>query len=151
MSIFSKAKMSTIEVFDKSKYFQEGIFIVDIKAVKIINDETFVVETCVVKAKSQHEEAPMEGQTAAHIWKVDNKYQMHMKTWMGFLTAALGCGVDTYSDAKWIEIAEEIVDENGLAGIQMFLEVVNTVTKKGNDFTVHNWKRQATEKDHELF
>lgn len=152
MGIFSK--MSSVETFSKSKYFQEGIYIVKLKDVKMIqnrhNNDMIVIETEVLESQSDHPNAPVSGESAAHIFGLKN--DMGLPTWKGFLCAAFGDEVEGLNDEEWEELSDNVLDKGVLNGTEMYLEAFMIKTKeKGNDFTVHTWVGPADENTYKKF
>lgn len=151
MGIFSK--MSSVETFSKSKYFQEGIYIVKLKDVKMIQnrhgDDMIVIETEVLEGKSDHPNAPVSGESAAQIWNM--KKDMGLPNWKGFLCAAFVGETKGLSDEEWEELSDNVLDKGILNGTEMFLEAFMIQTKTKNDFTVHTWGGPADENTYKKF
>ena len=145
--------MSDAQVFDKSKYFQEGQYLVELKKTELKSGhkgESFVIETSVLGAHSDEDNAPEAGETAAHVWNASK--EMSQSTLMQFLCALQGVSSPkALDDAKWSKIGKAVFEKNRAAGTVMYLEVFNTKTKAGNDFTVHRWQRVAEDADFERF
>lgn len=153
MGIFSK--LSSAALFEKSKYCTEGMYIAEIKAVKLVNGfkgDSFVIEASVVAVKSHAEGAPQPGETVAHVWRCSGeKQQMGIATFMQFMSAVFGCEPDEKTDKEWETLSAKVIDENALEGTDMVLEVFNTTTKAGGQFTYHKWLHPAEEKDYAQF
>lgn len=148
-------KLSAAQIFESSKYFRPGRYIVKIKDVKFIDGhrgESFVIETKVLAAVSSAEDAPEVGDTAAHVWKVSgDKKQVGLGTWMQFMCAVLGMNQDDQTDDEWETISNDVIDNNAFEDIDMLLECHNIVTQAGDNFTKHTWIGQATDETKEEF
>lgn len=132
------------EVFEKSKWFQTGRYIVDIRVCKFIQDghkgDSFVVETAVVGAISSVSDAPDPGEIAAHVWSASgDKRDMAKATWIAFLCGVLGVEQKAYTGDQWKAISVNALDHNKLSGTRSYLECFMTKTRAGGDFTVHKW------------
>jgi hypothetical protein len=145
--------LSKASPFTQSKWFQPGNYVVEIQAVKFnsggYKGDSFVIETKVLASKhTESNEAPKEGEIAAHIWKADgDKRDIARNTWMAFMEAVFATKAADKTDAEWEAIAEQVLDDNALAGTKMLLEVFNKKTRAGGDFTYHAWRRVATDED----
>jgi hypothetical protein len=73
------------------------------------------------------------------------------RDWKGVVNAVLGSDCLKWTDKEWEENSNAIWDENQFEGVEMVMEAVNSPTKAGNDFTVHNWKREPTAEDRKFF
>ncbi len=147
MGIFDN--LDQADVFENSKFFQPGRYIVAIKACKFVQGfkgESFVIE-CVVKGvRSEHPDAPQPGELAAQVWSASGeKRDIARSTWLGFLCAVTGKAKDDYTGEQWKSISSKAIDENALANQVCYLEVFMKKTRAGGDFTQHKWHGIATD------
>lgn len=146
MGIFDN--LDKASVFENSKYFQPGRYIVEIKACKFISGykgNSFVIESVVKAAISDAPEAPKVGELAAQVWNADgDKRDIARNTWLGFLCAAYGVKHTDYSGDDWKRISEAVIEENKLAGTLLLVEVFMKKTRSGGDFTQHAWRGVPT-------
>ena len=152
--IFDNLDQAT--VFENSKYFQSGIYIVDIQACKFISGghkgDSFVIEAVIAGVKSTHEKAPQVGETAAQVWNASGeKRDIGRNTWLGFLCAAYGVKQDKYTGEQWKAISTAVMDGGALNGgpssstpgtpTRLRLEVwMKTIERTGKPFTMHGWR-----------
>lgn len=145
--------LSKTQVYSKSKYFQEGTYLVKIVKTQLKKGhkgESFIIETEVLGARSDHDAAPDVGQMASHVWNAGK--EMAIPTLMEFMCALYGVeSPQAVDDAVWEKRAKKVFGKNGAEGQVMRLDVFMTTTKAGNDFTVHRWLRVATDADFEEF
>ncbi len=141
MSIFDN--LGDARVYDNSKFFQEGHYIVRIADCKFIEGykgQTFVIECNVLGAKSGHEKAPTPGQIAAQVFKADgDKRDIALSTWKGFLCVAFGLDPDELDNEEWKDLSASVLDEGSLNGTVLELQCFMKTTLKGGDFTQHKW------------
>lgn len=153
MGYFGNKRYSDAEVFEKSKFFQEGNYLVRLNKNLLKTGHkgrNFIIECEILGAESDHDEAPQPGQKAAHIWKAD--HEMAMSTYMQFMCALFGVeSPKAVSDEKWDRLSDKVWEQQKYAGTDMVVRVFETTTKAGNTFTVHNWERVATDEDYERF
>lgn len=154
MGIFDN--LSQAQVFENSKYFQPGRYIVEITQCKFnvggYKGDSFIIECKVIAAISEHPDAPKVGETAAQGWNASGeKRDIARNTWLGFLCRVYNCQKEDYNDAQWKKISTKVIDENKLAGTRMYLEIFMKKTKKGGDFTQHAWRGIATAKHYKEF
>lgn len=142
-------------VFENSKWFQEGRYIVEITRCVFIKDgykgDSFVIEARVLGAISTHAAAPTEGQLAAHIWNASgDKRDMARGTWMGFLTNVFQLEQSDRDGDWWKATSAQVLDDNYLGGSKLYLEVFEKPKKNQSDpnkpkmFTQHNWYSTPT-------
>jgi hypothetical protein len=147
MGIFDD--LDQADVFANSKYFQPGMFIVDIKACKFITGghkgDSFVIEATIVATKSDHADAPQPGELAAQVWNASgDKRDIARNTWLGFLCSAYGVEQKAYSGEQWKTISEKVIGEGALDGTRLRVEVFMKTTRAGNPFTQHAWRGVPT-------
>ena len=147
MSIFDQLDQTSI--FENSKYFQPGRYIVAINAVKFIQGgykgDSFVIEAKVLGVKSEHPDAPAPGELAAQVWNATGeKRDIARATWMGFLTTVYEKKQEELTAEQWKQVSAQVIDNNALAGQQLYLEVFMKKTRAGGDFTYHKWIGIAT-------
>ena len=145
-SIFKK--LSGVVVNDSSKYFKDGTYIVEIKAVSEAgrDKDHFCIECEVLATKSEDDDAPAAGQTAAEVWKQNDKWGMGVQRWVGFVCAVLDISPTDLTDDEWEEMSEKVL-EGEFKGYRMKLECFTIMTKQDKPFTKHKWHRQVTESD----
>lgn len=150
MGVFDN--LSQAQVFENSKYFQDGRYIVELLRCKFISGghkgDSFVIETKVHFALSDHEKAPKKGETAAHVWNASgDKRDIGRSTWLGFLCKVYNVQPTDYDDKQWKKISVKVLDDNKLAGTMLYLEVFTKIIEKtGKPFTQHAWKGVAQPK-----
>jgi hypothetical protein len=147
MGIFDN--LDQAQVFENSKYFQPGRYIVDINACKFnmagFKGDSFVIEATVVAAISDHPDAPKPGELAAQVWNASGeKRDIARNTWLGFLCNVYGIKHDQYTGEQWKAISAKVIDDNALKGTRLYLEVFMKKTKAGGDFTQHAWRGVPT-------
>lgn len=142
-SIFDDLDQAT--VFENSKYFQAGMYIVDIGACKFISGghkgDSFVIEAKIAGVKSDHADAPQVGETAAQVWNASGeKRDIGRNTWLAFLCAAYGVEQSKYDGAQWKTVSERVL-EGALNGTRLRVEVwMKTIQRTGKPFTMHTWR-----------
>lgn len=147
MGVFDN--LSQAKVFENSKFFQDGRYIVELLACKFIagghKGDSFVIETKVYHTESNHEKAPEPGETAAHVWNASgDKRDIGRSTWLGFLCKVYGVQPSDYDDKQWKKISAKVIDDNVLKGTYLYLEVFTKIIEKtGKPFTQHAWKGPA--------
>lgn len=153
MGMFSK--LSSAQLFTKSKWFKDGKYLTKITAVKLVDGhkgESFIIESEVIATTSNDDDAPQSGEVAAHVWGVSgDKKQMGLATWMQFLCAVFGMEPEEQSDEEWEKISTEVLDNKSLEGTVMVLDVFTIQTKKNTPFTYHKWLHEATKEDYSKF
>jgi len=141
MSIFDNLDQAT--VFENSVYFQPGTYIVEINACKFVQGykgESFVIESKVLGVNSDESDAPKVGQIAAQVWNASgDKREIARATWLGFLCAVFQVKKEDYNGEQWKNISAEVIDDNKLKGMKLFVSVFMKKTKAGGDFTQHRW------------
>lgn len=147
MGIFDN--LDQAQVFENSKYFQPGRYIVEINACKFnqagFKGDSFVIEATIVAAISEHPEAPKVGELAAQVWNASGeKRDIARNTWLGFLCNVYGVKPDEYSGEQWKAISAQVIDNNALKGTRLYLEVFMKTTKANNPFTQHAWRGVPT-------
>lgn len=171
MGIFDDPETNEAQQYDKSKYFQEGVYLVDIIRLKHNdpnhpdprkrprNGESFVIECRVVAVKGSHPDAPQPGETAAHIIahlssSEVQKRSMNRGDFQAFrnmLARALGADPDAYTPEQWQQFGTAIMADSGraLAGKMVFkLECFKAAN---SNFTCHRWHGRATAEDYAEF
>lgn len=149
MGIFDN--LTNAQVFERSAYFEPGLYIVQINAVKYIDSgykgDAFVIEAKVLASKKTKENEPLApGATAAQVWRASgDKKEIARGTWIGFLCAVFGIKQVDWDDARWKKVSADVIDNNALKGTELGLEVFTTTTKAGGDFTQHRWLGQPTD------
>lgn len=143
------------DVFSNSKFFQPGMFIVDIKVCKFISGghkgDTFVIETVIAGVRSDHPDAPQVGETAAQVWNATGeKRDIARNTWLGFLCSAYGVEQKVYTGDQWKQVSVAVMDGGALSGgkssstpgvpTRLLVEVFMKTTRAGNPFTMHAWR-----------
>lgn len=156
MSYFTDTANMNIEM--KSKRFEPGHYLVDIKEVKDHKGRKhcIIIEGTVLGSHpaATAEGAPEVGDTAAHVIRMDgsrDQADMGQKNFLGFLCAAYGKKPKELDDATWNAVAEAATQQNALKGLVMTLECYEITTKAGKPFTVYKWGRQATADDFARF
>jgi hypothetical protein len=145
-------KLAGVTAFEKSKFFQEGRYVVKIRKVKFnesgFKGSSFVIETEILGTQSDNEDAPQRGEIAAQVWRVGDgeKREMAFATWKLFLTGAFEIESEL-SDEEWEELSMNVLEEGVLEGKVMMLQAWMVKTKAGGDFTQHKWLRPATDED----
>ena len=147
MGIFDN--LTQAQVFENSKWFQPGRYIVEIQQCKFnsggYKGDSFVVETKVIAVDSSHPDAPQVGETAAQVWNASgDKREIARNTWLGFLCMCYQVKKEDYDDSQWKDISGQVLNDNALQGYRMFLEVFMKKTREGGDFTQHAWRKPAT-------
>lgn len=142
MSIFDD--LDQAQVFENSAFFQPGSFIVEITNCKFIQGykgDSFVIESRVLAAQSEHKDAPAVGQLAAQVWNATGKKRdIARSTWLGFLCAVIDKKKDDLSGEQWRDLSGKVIDDNALKGTKMALDVfTKKMQSTGNDFTHHKW------------
>lgn len=146
MGVFDQGGQSKAEVFVKSKWFQEGTYAVRIKNCiekKGRKGDFYIVETEVLYADSEREEAPSVGQQAAYIMS-DN--DMLLSNIMAFMCALADVSSPAaYSDEKWQKLGSKVFakEKSGKASVAigtcMRLDCIEVDTQSGGKYTNHNW------------
>lgn len=147
MGIFDN--LDQAEVFENSKYFQPGRYIIAIKACKFIKGghkgDSFVIECTVKGVISDDPNAPQIGELAAQVWNASgDKLDIARNTWLGFLCKAYGVKQKDYTGEQWKHISTKVIDDNALGGTVFALECFMKKTKAGGDFTQHAWRGVPT-------
>lgn len=147
MGIFDN--LDQAQVFENSKWFQPGRYIVEINRCVYIKDgfkgDSFVIEVLVHGAISDDVNAPKPGEIAAHVWNATgDKREIARNTWLGFLCNVFGLKPTDRDSAWWKSVSAQILDDNYLKGTKLYLEVFAKTTQAGNPFTAHNWKGVPT-------
>jgi hypothetical protein len=142
MGVFDNLDQAS--VFENSKWFQPGRYIVEIQQCKFISSgfhgDSFVIEAKVLGVISTHPDAPQPGELCAQVWNASGeKRDIARGTWLGFLCAIYGAKPADYSGEQWKAISAAVIDDNKLKGQWVYLEVFMKKTQKGNDFTQHKW------------
>lgn len=148
MSIFDN--LDQADVFEQSKYFQPGRYIVAISACKFnsggFKGDSFVIEAVTKGVLSDHADAPKVGELCAQVWNASGeKRDIARNTWLGFLCAVYGVGPKDYGGDQWKNISAAVIDQNALKDTLMYLEVFMKKTRAGGDFTQHAWRGVPTE------
>ena len=147
MSIFDN--LDQTQVFESSKYFQPGRYIIDLNAIKFIQaghkGDSFVIECKIVATDSDHPEAPKPGELAAQVWNASGeKRDIARATWMGFLTTVYDKKQEELTAEQWKQVSAQVIDNKALDGQRLYLEVFMKKTRAGGDFTYHKWVGVAT-------
>jgi len=147
MGIFDN--LDQAEVFENSKYFQPGRYIVEIAGCKFIKGghkgDSFVIEAIIRGAISDHPDAPKVGERAAQVWNASgDKRDIARNTWLGFLCNVYAVKQDAYTGDQWKALSVKVIDDNALKGTLVYLEVFMKTTRAGNPFTQHAWKHVPT-------
>ena len=140
------------EVFEKSPFYQTGLYLPRIEACKLVNGHnglSFVIDTTVLGADSKHAQAPQVGNRDSQVWnasKTPQKIEQARGTWMGFLCAVYGVEKTAFDGARWKAISADVLDNNALKGTLMALEAYtrDNTTNEGQ-YTVHTWRRPTAE------
>lgn len=163
MGIFDNLNTDA-DVFENSKYFQPGRYIVDIKQCKFISGghkgDSFVIEATIVGAipdpyfpaayalahpGKAPPLAPTPGELAAQVWNASgDKRDIARNTWLGFLCAICGAKQTDYDDKQWKTISMRVIGDNAFGGKRAYLEVFMKKTLAGGDFTQHAWRGAPT-------
>jgi hypothetical protein len=151
MGVFDN--LDTVKTFEQSKYFEDGRYIVAIEAVKFLSGgfkgDSFVIETRILGAQGTGPGAPVAGDSASHVWNCSgNKREIGQATWLSFLKAVFGKSeIEGMTGDQLKGLSAKIIDQGALNGTKVYLEVWTKETQAGNPFTMHSWKRKATEAD----
>jgi hypothetical protein len=152
------SKLSSVKTYDQSKYFQEGQYLAEITRVKLneggYKGDSFVIETTIRAAISDHDAAPDVGESAAHVWSASgDKRELGLSNWKAFLKAAFGIdeAEKRLTDSDWEELSNGVIEDDLAVGKLMRLECWMKQTKSGNPFTMHKWLREATDADRAEF
>jgi hypothetical protein len=147
--------MSSLKTYGTSRYFKDGIYIVEISKVKFNeeghNGSSFIIEANVKGTKSDDPDAPQPGESAANVWNASGKKeQIGYANWKEFLIGAFEIDAatqDQMDNDQWWELAKSVLNDCELEGVVMYLECWTKDTKSGGKFTMHKWHRRATEAD----
>lgn len=173
MGVFDGA--SKAEIPGNGQWFQPGRYVVEIK--KCIHKlgkaqggsgyrgESYIIETQILWADSDHENAPAVGSKATQVVKADSV--MAQANVMQFM-CALYPNKDgkpstpaSKSDAQWAKLGGKVfIDsrdretesaaEGQVLEVECFLKDTTSPTAKAKHFTVHNWMPISDERLEEL-
>jgi len=147
MGIFDN--LDQAEVFENSKYFQPGRYIVEIAACKFnqggFKGDSFVIEATVKGVISDHADAPKVGERAAQVWNASGeKRDIARNTWLGFLCKVYNVKQDAYDGEQWKTLSVKVIEDNALKGQLVLVEIFMKKTRAGGDFTQHAWRGVPT-------
>ncbi len=121
-------------------YFLPGQYLVEITKVHMIQsrkrEDMFIIETVVIESDVP---GRPKGSRPSQLIKLSNDAAMgNIKS---FLAAVMNEeDPDSIGEDEWEATGELVVsEENPLAGIRVYLNCVDMVTKSGGEFTLHNW------------
>lgn len=143
---------SNAELFEKSKYFAPGQFLVELTNCKYNEGQktAYIIEGKVLGARNTGPEAPAVGEHAAHIIVASGdktRQQMALRDVIGFMCSIFDLEPGDKSDEEWFDLAVTVFEDNELAGTVALLECHEITTKNDRPFTIHTWRGIASDAD----
>ena len=130
----------------ESRYFAKGEYIVEVTECKLHDagrDEYAIIEgkiVEVIEGGGSGKSALKEGMSASQVFSTTNYPKMAKRDIMGFLSAVYGEAADEASDKVWKKRARKVFEDNGAAGIRLYLVCTDKKKKNSDGFvTKHRW------------